>query len=566
MSFVNLDVTTDPTQLLDDGIDSMNGTLTANGFPGWTANDATLVVIFLATVFQAFADVANTETTVGAAIWRAYGTQLLNIPYQNGTTADVLSTWTFTTAAPDDVSYFIPGATAVVIDNQFFYTQSDYTANEGDTTASILLVASQPGTAYNNIGGIGDTVALYQAMDFVASVVTQGVTANGQDPEDDATYQNRLVLAAQLQAPRPVVDSDFAAFVLSDIVGAETGVSVGRATSVDGYFPDGRALSTGGTNSPTVLTCTLVSTSATAHYTGTGILVPEIGATITGTGVPGGTTIAANPAPNDTTFTMSAAATASGAESLTVSAMSGYGPKHLTCIGSVTNTSTAATITTAPWLGAIPDVGARVTGTGIPVGATVIASPAPTTTTFSLSAAASASETNETITISSWTSVQLADCTFVTDINGNALSATDMDTLLAFVETYRPQNWLVNINGPSYNTIYVSTSIHVLPNADPTSVATNVQNAILTYLSPATWGNPNSGSNGSTNWFNSSQGFGVVRYLKLVGVAEAVVGVDYCASLTLGTSPSPGGTSDIVLVGPAPLPMSASGDIIVTTV
>jgi hypothetical protein len=561
LSFVNISAVTDPQQLLDDGVDSVNTTLAANGFPGWSAQDATLVVISLAVIFQAVADVANMQTTVAAAIWRAFGTQLLNIPYSNGTRADVLATFTFTTPAPDSVSYFIGAGATVVIDNQFFGTQADYTANMGDTTASILLVASQVGAVYNDLGGVGQTVALYQAIDWVASVVTQGVTSNGSDQEDDATYQGRLVSAAQLQAPRPVVDADWAAFVQSDTVIAETGISVGRATSIDGYYADGRALSSGGTTSPTVLACTLTSGLAKVYYTGTGIQVPEVGAGVTGTGVPGSTTITQSDAGS---FTMSANATTSGAESLTVAAMSGYGPKHLTCVGSVVSGSNAATITTAPWPGAIPDIGAHVNGAGIPNGTVIAASPAPTTTGFHLSVNASATGTNETITISSWTQVPLAETTFVTDINGNPLSTQDMDTLLAFAETYRPQNWLIDITAPSYTQIYVTVLVKALPSADPTALEESVQAALLTWLNPQTWGNTQQTENtGPGSWLNSGDGFNIVRYKE--AIAESTIpGVAYVDTLFLGTSPSPAGTVDITMAGPAPLPTSTTGTISVT--
>lgn len=564
MPFVSIDLTVDPDQLQDDAIDAVNTTLTANSFPGWTANDATLAVILLGTIAQLFAELGNIATTVVPAVWRAYGTQILGVPYQNGTTATVLSTWTFTSPSPSG-GYTIPAGTTVIIDGSAFFTQTDYTSNTGDTTAVITLVASQAGSAYNNLGGVNAPAELNDQIDWVASVTTQGVTSGGQDQETDPDYQNRLVDAAQLQAPRPVVDADFAQFVQTDIAENATGVSVGRATSIDMYYPDGRALSTGGAGS-TVLTCTLTNTSKLVTYAGSGDQAPEVGATVTGTGVPGGTTVAASPAPTESTFSLSANATTSGSESLTISALSGYGPVHLTCAGTLTNTSTSVTIVTAPYLGAVPDVGARVTGTGVPAGATVASSPAPTTSGFTLSAAATANETDETLTISSWTSVSLADCVFVTDANGDALSDADMDALETWLETYRPQNWLVNVEAPTYTEIYVSPTIHVLPSADPTSVVANVQAAVVLALSPQTWGNTLATQTGAGSWLNSTQGFNIVRQYSLIGVVESVPGVAYCTVLDLGTSPSPGGTSNITLSGPAPLPMCATGNVVVATV
>jgi hypothetical protein len=563
MSFVSADIQTDPVQLLDDGIDGVNVNLTAAGYPGWAASDATLAVIILGVVAQMIADAANVAAVVIPAIFRTFGTLLLGVPYQQGASASVLSTWTFTNPAPVG-GYTIGAGTAVVVDGYVFYVQSDVITATSATSAVVTLAASQAGVLYNNLGGVNvgaPRVVPNQQTDWVSSIVTQGITSGGQDQETDDEYQTRLVGALQLQAPRPVVGTDFAGMVLSDIAENATGVAVGRATSLDNYFPDGRALSSGGAGS-TVLSCTTVSASPTVTYVGTGNQVPQIGASVTGMGVPVGATVAASPAPTETTFTLSANATASATNNLTIGAMSGYGPTHLTCIGSTTSASITIAIGTAPYPGAVPDVGARVRGTGIPAGATVAASPIPTTTSFALSAAATSTNAGETITVSSWTGVQLANTTFVTDSAGNALSAANMDALLAWLGGFRPQNWLVNLTAPSYATVYVSALVKVLPGYSAASVGSSVQGALLAWLSQATWGQlPQQ----PQSWLNASQGAGLVRYKKAIEIAGSVPGVDYVDTLTLGFSASPSGTADLTMPGPAPLPVTDATKIIITT-
>jgi hypothetical protein len=559
-------IVTDPAALTDNAIDAVNANLTGNGYAGWTANDAALAVILISTIAQMLADAGASASVVLAAVFRSFGTQLFGIPYQQGASATVLTTWTFTSPAPA-AGYTIPSGTAVIVSGYAFYVQTGQVTATSATNASILLVASANGTLYNDLGGVNTPVSSNDELDWVSSIITLGLTSGGADQETDTDYQNRLVAVLQLQAPRPVVAADFAAMVLSDVAQSATGVAVGRATTLDGYFPDGRVLSTGGAGS-TVLSCTTTNTSVTVTYTGTGNQVPTVGATVTGTGIPAGATVAPTPAPTESTFTLSISATASGAASLTVGATSGYGPVHLTCTGTTTNTSPAISALTAPWLGAIPDVGARVTGTGIPAGATVLGSPTPTTAAFTISANATSSNTGETITVSSWTTVQLANCTAVTDVAGNALSAASMDALLAWLETFRPQNWLNNLVAPSSSTIYVTTQIHVLPGYNAGAVAGNVQSALLAYLNPAAWGNPQTSSTGSNAWLNSGQGFNLVRLNKLIGVVENVPGVDYIppGRITLGLSASPSGTADLTLSGPFPLPSSTSGTIAVSTV
>ena len=558
MSFIQAQVTTDAGDLTDAGVDAINTTLSTNDLPNWSAADATLAVIVLSIVAQLLSNVAQVSATMLPALFRAFGTQLFGVPYQNGVQASVASLWTFTSPAPDSTSYTIDQGTALLIDGQTFYTQSDYTAAAGDVTAPITLVANTAGSAYNNLGGVDQPISLNEGIDWVQTVVTLGVTSDGRDPQTDTDYQNTLQAALTLQAPRPVVDADFATFVQTDIAEQVTGVTVGRAVSLDGYYPDGRALSTGGTNTPTVLTCQLTSGSPTVYYSGSPSSAPEIGATVTGTGVPAGATVAAYPPPNDTQFTLSVNATATGAESLTVTAMTGYGPPHLTCVGDLTSGSPNATIVAGPFLGSIPDAGARVAGPGVPNGTTVLASPAPTATSFKLSQNASSAETNATLAISSWTSVQLAECTIVADDNGNPLTAVEMDTELAFLETYRPTGYLLSVIGGNYTPIYATVVLSVLPGYVPSVVAAASQSALMSWLSPLGWGNF---AYTTGNWVNQNKVF----YNRAIAVAT-VSGVNEVVSLAIGTTASPSGTSDLTLLGPAPLPTSTVESILVSTV
>jgi hypothetical protein len=234
---------------------------------------------------------------------------------------------------------------------------------------------------------------------------------------------------------------------------------------------------------------------------------------------------------------------------------------HLNATGTITSGSAAVTALTPPFYGAIPDVGARVIGAGIPNGTTILASPAPTSSGFTMSANATASTAGETLTISSWMNVTLSETIFVTDANGNPLSPTNMDQLEAWVERYRPLNYVVSVTAPSYTQIYVTVLVKVLPNYDPTSVGVNVQTALTGWLSAANWGNPLSQSG---VWLNSGQGYNVIRFKEAIAVAT-VPGVAYVDTLTLGTAPSPSGTSDILLPGPAPLPTSTPSTVLVTT-
>jgi hypothetical protein len=494
VSFVDADIETDPSELLGDALDQYNALLETAGMPGWDAEDADAAVILLKTIAQIAADNATVASTVLPAIFRAFGTQLVNLAYEAGAKAMVDSTWTFTSPAPLG-GYTIGAGTAVLIDGETFYVSDEVDVVSGATSATVLLVASDTGTAYNGLGGINagaPDVMLNDELDWVSTVTTASVTSGGADQQDDDDYLDSLQAYLALQSARPITEPNFADIVVSPLAVNQTGVAVGRATAIAGYWPVARTLSTGGT-----------------------------------------------------------------------------GPAPLTLTGSLTSGSPTVTVSAEPYFGAIPYPGSSVTGTGVAGSTTVAPSPAPTSASFTMSANATAPESAETITVGAFSNVGGAITVFVTDVAGNALTNTAMDTL----ETWLTDNYLLQgvycyIEPPSYNAVYVTAQVHPLPGFDATAVASSVQSTLIGYLNPGTWGNPGSASTGSANWYNAAQGFNYVRYDKVIGVIQNVQGVDYLinGSLKLGFSASPTGTSDLLMTGPAPLPTSTTSTILVTGV
>jgi hypothetical protein len=133
------------------------------------------------------------------------------------------------------------------------------------------------------------------------------------------------------------------------------------------------------------------------------------------------------------------------------------------------------------------------------------------------------------------------------------------------LQGYREVSFDPFVEPPSYSTIYVSCQVSVLPGYDPSSAAAGVQAAIISYLSPATWGNPGAVSTGQSTWLNSGNGFNIVRFNSLIGVAESVPAVAYVPNggLQLGFTASPSGTVDLLMPGPAPLPQSSTSTVLV---
>lgn len=71
----------------------------------------------------------------------------------------------------------------------------------------------------------------------------------------------------------------------------------------------------------TVLTCATTNGQVAVSIQSLNTLIPHVGATVSGTGITAGTTVAAAPAPTATDFALSANATATGVTALTISEM-----------------------------------------------------------------------------------------------------------------------------------------------------------------------------------------------------------------------------------------------------
>jgi len=306
MSFLDVQITADPAALVDDAIDSLTASFSAMGIDGWAPAEGNLEIVLLNAIGQMAADVALAAGQVPAAIFRKFGTDLVGIPYLQGSAATILSTW----VAVNTVGYTLLAGTFVTINNLGFFVQTDTTIPNGSTTATnVTLIAVENGTAYNGLTG---PAQLVEALDWVSSVTLIGSTSGGQDQETDDDYQDRLSGLLQLQAPRPITATDYATFVKSFPPAAGTDQQeVGRATAIDGYDPTATGTFTA-TTTNTSATLTAVSGGVSANV--------GPGTAITGTGIPGGTTVLTN---NGSTILMSAAATASNA-GITVTATGLY--------------------------------------------------------------------------------------------------------------------------------------------------------------------------------------------------------------------------------------------------
>jgi uncharacterized phage protein gp47/JayE len=159
-----------------------------------------------------------------------------------------------------------------------------------------------------------------------------------------------------------------------------------------------------------------------------------------------------------------------------------------------------------------------------------------------------------------WTSGATPDAgghisVFCVDTTGNAISgdaAAEVVELLAGDD--RPLNVLVHVGDPTFTRIDVAITIRILPEADPVSMRSLVEAAIVAYLDPAQWA---ADPDEPGRWrAPAATGDRTVRHFDVAHIAEQVPGVTGVVACTLN-----GGTS-VTLGGWAPLPQP--GEIAVT--
>lgn len=141
------------------------------------------------------------------------------------------------------------------------------------------------------------------------------------------------------------------------------------------------------------------------------------------------------------------------------------------------------------------------------------------------------------------------------DANGVAVSAGIKSEIEAELEAAREVNFNVYVIDPQVTAVDVTVDFTIVDGYDATDVEDAVEDALNSYLSPATWGLPESGE--ATGWTNTT----TVRFYEVASVINSVPGVDYIDYLEIDGNPY---GSEVVLSGYAPLP--EPGTILATAI
>lgn len=143
---------------------------------------------------------------------------------------------------------------------------------------------------------------------------------------------------------------------------------------------------------------------------------------------------------------------------------------------------------------------------------------------------------------------------FPIDAAGMPVDEDVAAAVLDKLDDTREVNFNLHLGVPTYTALTVEFEAIAEAGADPTAVRAAVIAAIAAFLSPARWG---STAGDPQTWVNTEK----VGYLDLARAAGAADGVASFLELTIN-----GGTSDVVLTGPAPLPASTTDPVAPTTI
>jgi hypothetical protein len=133
----------------------------------------------------------------------------------------------------------------------------------------------------------------------------------------------------------------------------------------------------------------------------------------------------------------------------------------------------------------------------------------------------------------------------VADLAGEPVSTAIRNQVHALLQAEREVNFAVTVIDPTYTTIAVAFTATAYPGVDPVDVEARAVQAVRDYLSPASWGTPDTGERDREGWINDK----VVRYLEVAEQIGRVEGLHWIGDLTVD-----GAKIDVTLGGAAPLP------------
>jgi len=239
VAFTSVPFTSDVVTLADQAVDR----LTAR-WPTWEPSDADLEVIQISVLAPIAQSAIEVAAVVPDAIFRAYGTKLIGLPYTTGAPALGVAT----IAALDNAGYTSsPFTIQFGLNGQGAETDAVVVIPPGSTSVDVDFHMLDSGTTGNGLSGTADLITAMPWIDSI-TVSVPNTTAGGSDPEDDKTYQDRLAERLQLRADTLVTGRDFELIAVASfptaIARASAVVGTARAVTVAVISPTGGNVTT----------------------------------------------------------------------------------------------------------------------------------------------------------------------------------------------------------------------------------------------------------------------------------------------------------------------------------
>jgi len=368
--YIDVPIVTDPNVLAQNALTDLTNNIT-----GWVPQEGNLEVLLVEEFATMAAEAATSASTVPSDIFAYYGS-LIGITQNEGTYAQIQTTWNLFANAPSGGIQIPAGTQAGFIYQGTVYNYSvvsTFTIT-GTQAVNVLMQAVGTGSAYNvdgltGISPLSTYLTLSVSNPFVQSVLisatpyagspTQTLTV-GTNPETKTAYLNRLATEVALMAPRPITPNDYAQM-------AQNIVPTYRAFAQDGINPFSNLLTANDSNLTTAITNNYVAIGDGTHtptlsLTGGALVVTA--AAMTTTTLSGAVTT--TPASNNQ-ITVAAAVLGSGVSTSTPALVK---VSDFTSYSGLTTTSGSITVTgTTTGISA----GMFIEGPGIIAGTTVTA-------------------------------------------------------------------------------------------------------------------------------------------------------------------------------------------------
>ncbi len=231
----------------------------------------------------------------------------------------------------------------------------------------------------------------------------------------------------------------------------------------------------------------------------------------------------------------------------------GYVPGSKTQTGTVTSSSASVTALSNPSAIAVGD---SIMGTNIPSN-TFIKSVNVSGSSAVMSANATGTAT-ETITLGGSLNNGGSVTSWVTALDGTALSTPAMNTIQADIQA----QCLIGVNyyvePPTYTTVNITATVYAWAGQDNTAIQSAIQGALTTYLSPLNWGQQAAGGPGVAQWLADP----TIRLSQVEFVIMSVAGVHYTSDASILIN---GTSADLSLAGVVALPLPGTMTITVNT-